>query len=366
MRLSLLFPLLLLPLAAQETPRAPLPADTLKSEQLLGTSQLGLPEVVPGVESTPEALARLRLGRRLFFDPLLSRDRTVSCASCHEPEKAFATNDVRPLGVGGERCDRNSPPIFNRAFGASHFWDGRAATLEQQAVMPIENAHEMALPLDEAIARLAADAGYRELFAAAGAATPDRATLAAALAEFVRRLVVGDSPVDRFRAGKGSTMTPQERRGLWLFESKGGCWRCHAGPNFSDEKFHNTGIGAKEGVPEPGRFAVTAADSDRGAFKTPTLRMAARTAPYMHDGSLATLEEVVRFYAKGGNPNAALDARMTPIEFTDADVAAIVAFLHALSRPGDEAAAPPAAEPVAEPAKEPAAEPPPKPKRKAY
>lgn len=331
----------------QDAAKPPLPRDTLTEADVAGLPLLGLGDAVPGVESTPLALARAALGRRLFFDPILSLDKTVSCASCHDPEKGFATNDVRPLGVGGQRCDRNSPPLFNRAFGTTHFWDGRAATLEAQVVMPIEHPHEMALPLADAVARLAADADYRALFTAAGAPEPDVASLSAALAEFLRRLVVGDSPIDRFRAAKGK-LTPQERRGLWLFDSKGGCWKCHSGPNFSDEKFHNTGVGAQDGLPEPGRFAVTGDPVDRGAFKTPTLRMVAKTAPYMHDGSLATLEEVVRFYARGGNPNQQLDTRMAPFEASDDDVAALVALLEALSRRGDDAPAGEAAEGDAE------------------
>lgn len=334
--LTVMMPALVLagaaPRRGSDTP--PLPKDTLTDAMLSGASALGLPDVVPGVESTPQAQARLKLGRALFFDPILSIDRTVSCASCHDPEKAFATNDVRPLGVGGERCDRNSPPIFNRAFGTSHFWDGRAATLEAQVVMPIEHPHEMALPMATAIERLSTDRTYTLLFDEAFGAKPTQEHLAAALAEFVRRIVVADSPIDRFRAAKG-TLTPLERTGLWVFESKGKCWRCHAGPNFSDERFHNTGIGVKEGVPEPGRFKVTGDEADQGSFKTPTLRMVAKTAPYMHDGSLATLEDVIRFYARGGNPNSHLDAKMQPIEFSDAEITALIAFLEALSRTGD-------------------------------
>lgn len=341
--------------------KPPLPRDTLTDADVAGLPLLGLGDTVPGVESTPLALARAALGRRLFFDPILSLDQTVSCASCHDPQKGFATNDVRPLGVGGQLCDRNSPPLFNRAFGTTHFWDGRAATLEAQVVMPIEHPHEMALPLADAVARLAADADYRALFAAAGAPEPDVPALSAALAEFLRRLVVGDSPIDRFRAAKGK-LTPQERRGLWIYDSKGRCWKCHSGPNFSDEKFHNTGVGVKEGVPEPGRFAVTGDAADRGAFKTPTLRMVAKTAPYMHDGSLATLEEVVRFYARGGNPNEQLDGRMEPFEISDDDVAALVALLEALSRRGDESPAGATEEDAAEsesPSAAPPATPPP-------
>ena len=332
--------------------KPPLPKDTLTDADLDGRSRLGLPDRVPGLDRTEAGRAWLALGRKLFFDPILSIDRTVSCASCHDPAKAFADNEVRPLGVGGQRCDRNSPAIFNRAFGVWQFWDGRASTLEMQVVMPIENPHEMGLPMSEAIARLAASADYQPLFAAVGQ-PPSKDAIAAGLADFVRRLVVADSPVDRFRAAKGD-LTPLEKRGLWVFESKGKCWRCHAGPNFSDEQFHNTGIGSKDGVPEPGHAAASFDENDAGKWKTPTLRMVAKTAPYMHDGSLATLADVARFYAKGGTPNENLDPRMAPIEMSDDDIVALVAFLEALSRPGDEK--PPAKEEAAEPT-------PPKPKR---
>lgn len=320
-------------LAVQAAPaprKTPLPKDDLSDETLSGQSQLGLPDAIPGVEETPLALTRLKLGRRLFFDPILSSDKSVSCASCHQPDHAFATNDVKPPGVGGRTCARNAPTLFNRGLGTLQFFDGRAASLEAQALMPIENADEMGMTVDEAVRRLAQVPEYRELFAAAGAAEPNRELLAASLAEFVRRLVAGDSPIDRFRAAKG-TLTAEQRQGLWLFESRGRCWRCHAGPNFSDESFHDTGVGAKDGRPEPGRAAITKDDADLGRFKTPTLRMVARTAPYMHDGSLATLKDVLEFYKRGGNPNDHLDPLLQPVEFSDADVTALIAFLEALS-----------------------------------
>jgi cytochrome c peroxidase len=313
----------------------PLPIDQLRAETLTGASLLGLPETIPGIENTPNALARLRLGRRLFFDPILSADRSVSCASCHQPEHAFATGDVKPAGVGGKTCARNAPTLFNRGLGTLQFFDGRAASLEAQALMPIENQDEMGTTVDEVVRRLAQQKEYGELFAAAGAAEPSRELLAASLAEFVRRLVAGDSPIDRFRAAKGE-LTTEQRQGLWLFESRGRCWRCHSGPNFSDESFHDTGVGAKEGRPEPGRAAITKDEADLGRFKTPTLRMVALTAPYMHDGSLATLKDVVEFYKRGGNPNDHLDPLLKPVDLSDADVAALIAFLQALStRAGD-------------------------------
>jgi cytochrome c peroxidase len=349
------------PLDEVAAPAAPpLPKDTLRAEDLLGTSRIGLPEKIPGLELTPETNARAELGRRLFFDPILSIDRSVSCASCHEPEHGFASREALPMGAAGRRATRNAPPAFNRAFGTTHFWDGRAATLEAQVVEPIENPNEMGLPMADALARLASDADYRARFAALGAAEPTRDAVAASLAEFLRRVVVADSPVDRFRAAKGD-LSPLERRGLWVYESKGRCWRCHSGPNFSDESFHNTGVGVKDGAAEPGRFAVTQDPADRGRFKTPTLRMVGKTAPYMHDGSLATLEEVVRFYAQGGNANPELDPLMEPITMSDEDVAALVALLQALSRPAES-------ETVAEATDEAAEEraPQPNPRRRAF
>jgi cytochrome c peroxidase len=150
----------------------------------------------------------------------------------------------------------------------------------------------------------------------------------------VRGLVFGDSAIDRFRAGDYAELASEERVGLWVFESKGRCWRCHSGANFSDESFHNTGVGAEGGVPLDGRFAVTADEADRGRFKTPTLRGVAATAPYMHDGSLATLAEVVEFYRRGGNANEHLDPLLQPLDLSDREAAALVAFLGALSRPG--------------------------------
>ena len=211
-------------------------------------------------------------------------------------------------------------------------WDGRAATLEQQVLLPIENPLEMDLALDEALRRLTADAHVARAFSDAFEAGPSRATLARALAAYVRRLVLGDSPVDRFRAGEIEALSDAERAGLWFYESRGGCWRCHSGPNFSDEEFHATGVGSHEGEPEPGRMAVTGDPADRGRWKTPSLRGLATSAPYMHDGSLATLEDVVEFYRQGGRASANLDAVLAPIEMSPQDAANLVAFLRALSR----------------------------------
>lgn len=286
-----------------------------------------------------EALAALRpdpaealLGRELFFDPVLSRDRSLACASCHRPEHGFADPVPLSRGVGGALTVRNAPTLYNRALGRSFLWDGRAATLEEQVLLPIEEAREMALPLDEALARLGADPRYAARFREVHGREPDREGLARSLAAFVRGLLHGDTAVDRFRAGEIEALTRAERTGMWLFESRGGCWRCHSGPNFTDEGFHNTGVGVRDGAAEPGRGAITGLAEDRGRFKTPTLRGLAESAPYMHDGSLGTLEEVVAFYRGGGGGNPDLDPGLAPLELTDEEAADLVAFLRALSR----------------------------------
>lgn len=307
---------------------ASVPPDTLP-EVLTATIPLGLPESLADVLRAP--VAEVALGRRLFFDPILSIDRTIACASCHDPAHGMASGTALSSGVHGARTLRNAPAIVNRALGASFMWDGRVATLEEQVLQPIANEREMDLALDDAVARLAADDAYRAEFAAVFSAPPSRATLANALASFVRRLLSGDSPVDRFRTGDIGALSQAERSGLWLYESRGGCWRCHSGPNFTDEAFHTTGVGAQDGVPEPGRFAITRDEADRGRFKTPTLRDVAASAPYMHDGSLATLADVVEFYRQGGRPNSNLDAHLRPIDLSDEDAEHLVAFLRALS-----------------------------------
>jgi cytochrome c peroxidase len=291
---------------------------------LLITAQL------PAADGEDDVL--IELGSQLFFDPVLSRDRTISCGSCHVPERGFADSEPFSAGVSGRRTARNTPTLLNRARGTSFMWDGRASTLEEQALLPVENPLEMDLPLDEALARLASDEPYRAAFERVFARAPDRAGLAAALAGYVRTLVTGTSPVDRFRAGEFEALSDGERAGLWLFESRADCWRCHSGPNLSDEDFHATGVGAVDGRPEDGRFAVTGREQDRGRFKTPTLRGLVLTAPYMHDGSLATLAEVVEFYRRGGQPSTHKDPLLRPIEMDERDARHLLLFLEALSR----------------------------------
>jgi len=319
---------LLLPLMAQLSgpQQQRLPVDKLPADWGQQVP-FGLPaELSLGVGELPIAA----LGRVLFFDPILSKDHSVSCASCHIPERAFADNERFSEGVGGKRTIRNTPTLFNRALGTHFMWDGQADSLEAQALLPIENPLEMDLSLGEAIRRLTESDSHRAAFRKAFGQDPSTELLGRAVAAFVRQIWAGGSRVDHFRTGDRDVISAAERGGLWFFESRGGCWRCHSGPNFSDESFHNTGVGAEGDLPQPGREAITGNAADRGRFKTPTLRGIALTAPYMHDGGLATLEEVVGFYRGGGHANLALDPRLKPLEMTDEDVANLVAFLRAL------------------------------------
>jgi cytochrome c peroxidase len=256
------------------------------------------------------------LGRRLFTDKRLSRDRSVACRSCHEPDRGFSSDAALPKGVFGRRGHRNAPSLINRGWGRTFFWDGRTASLEEQVLQPIQSPNEMDLPLPEASARVRLDAS----------------TIARSLASYVRSIRSGDSRFDRYTAGRPSALTAVEVNGLRVFRGKGNCTACHVGPNFSDERFHNTGVSFRDGrFDDDGRAAASGKDADRGAFKTPTLREIARTSPYMHDGSLATLEEVVDYYDRGGRPNPYLDPEIQPRRFTTDERAALVAFLKVLS-----------------------------------
>jgi len=290
---------------------------------------LGLDAFASVPEDNPITAAKADLGRRIFTDPILSRDRSRSCASCHRPESAFADSARVSAGVAGPRSTRNAPTLLNRAYGKSFFWDGRAASLEEAVLLPIEDPNELALPLSALLDRLRADARYRARFRRA---FPNeeigRTTLSRALATYVGTLRTGATPVDRYVAGDSTALGPAARRGRAIFLGKGGCADCHSGPTFSDERFHNTGVAV--GTNDRGRYAISGDSADRRRFKTPTLRQIARTAPYMHDGSLPTLERVVDFYDGGGRPNPELDPEIRPLHLTTTEKADLLAFLRAL------------------------------------
>jgi cytochrome c peroxidase len=312
-------------------PETRIPRDTLPAKLVLDTVPLGLDTTHSAPADNPVTEEKVRLGRTLFFDPVLSADRTLACASCHDPAHGFAGRDPVAIGIGRKRGTRNAPTLLNRAYAAKLFWDGREATLEAQALGPIENPLELGANLSEVVERLKADTAYAKQFTAAFPDGVTAANIGKALASFERTLLHGGTRVDQFRIGKIAALTAPEKHGLWLFESRAGCWKCHSGANFTDEKFHNTGVTWDKTPADLGRYVVTKHDADRGAFKTPTLRGVAHTAPYMHDGSLASLKEVVEFYNKGGNKNPNLDPLVSSLNLSEPDLLDLVAFLEALS-----------------------------------
>jgi cytochrome c peroxidase len=296
---------------------------------------IGLDRYVPAPVDNPITPAKIALGRRLFSEKRLSKDGQTACATCHQPSRQFTDGQIRARGVFGREGRRNTPTILNRAYGQFAFWDGRAATLEDQVRNAVMGDSDLGLSMEEAVARLSGDGGYAREFRTAFGAPVTAAGIARALATFVRSRLSGNSAFDRFLTGDASALGAEERRGLELFSGRARCARCHAGPLLSDEAFHNTGVAWQDGrFLDQGRAAVTGRVGERGAFKTPTLREIARTAPYMHDGSLARLSDVIEFYDRGGRPNPNLDPEIRPLRLTAGQKAQLLAFLRALNGAG--------------------------------
>ena len=269
---------------------------------------LGLDLYMPVPEANPLTPVKIALGRNLFFDKRLSLDGTVACVTCHEPKLAFSDGRKVARGINGAEATRNAPAIINRGYGRTFFWDGRAKSLEQQVLEPILNPKE--LGMTEALVESRTHLKVGEV--------------TAALASYVRTIRSGDSRFDRYAAGHQNALSDLEKAGLVLCRGKARCTTCHAGPNFTDENFHNTGIAWRDSK-------LTDQGSGEGKFKVPTLREVARTAPYMHEGSLATLEDVVDYYDRGGNVNPELDEDLRPLHLTAEEKRAVVAFLRSLS-----------------------------------
>jgi cytochrome c peroxidase len=276
---------------------------------------------------------KVALGRLLYFDKRLSRDMTISCASCHNPFHGFADPSRTSSGVGGKLGGRNSPTVLNRLFSADQFWDGRAKDLEFQAHGPLTNPVEMAMGShDEVVERVKAVPGYAPLFTKAfGQDTIDLDRIGKAIATYERTVVSGDSPYDRYQAGNKDALSPSAARGLALFNGKANCKACHTGFNFTDESYQDIGVGMDKPTPDAGRYEVTKNNADRGKFKTPTLRNVTETAPYMHDGSEATLAQVVDFYDRGGIANGNLSKEIKALKLSAQEKADLVAFLGSLT-----------------------------------
>jgi len=337
----------------------------LTPELPFGLEQGKLAMQIPA--DNPLTRAKIELGRQLFFDRRLSADGTISCASCHSPETGYTAATQFGVGIRGQQGNRNSPVCYNRILSGAQFWDGRALSLEEQAKGPIANPIEMGNTHEACVASLQKIPGYvvqfQSVFPKEGLTIE---TIAKAIAAFERVLVTGPSPADYYEplyafekafrddladlaafrqedpasfkkyeelkaASAAHPISESARRGRELFFGKAGCTACHVGANFTDEKFHNLGVGMDRPNPDLGRFVVTGRDEDRGAFKTPTIRNVALTAPYMHDGSQKTLEEVVEWYEKGGHANPQLSKNIKKLNLSKQDQRDLVAYMQALT-----------------------------------
>jgi cytochrome c peroxidase len=280
---------------------------------------------------------QVELGEKLFFDPILSLDKTISCASCHKPEHGFADVTSLSLGVNDSVGNRNAPSVMNMADRAHYFYDGRAATLEEQAVGPIENPVEMNLKIDEAVKRLQESKDYSRLFLKLYGEKPTEENLANALSEFQRTLESdGSAPHDKWMNDEDPTaLSISQQRGRELFLEKAKCFDCHFGPDFTGDEFRNIGTYDEKEYKDKGRFDVTKDSNDLGKFKVPGLRNIELTAPYMHDGSLETLEEVVEYYSDPylfvENPINMDSIMIEPLKLTYKEKEDLVNFLHSLT-----------------------------------
>ena len=239
---------------------------------------------------------RAELGQQLFFDPVLSKDHSMSCASCHKPEHAFADTSAVSTGVGGAKGRRNTPSAMNTAARVQFFWDGRASSLEEQALGPIANPLELALPVEEALARINADAQYAQAFQQLFSSPATAKTLGKAIAAFEKTLETSNSPYDRYAKGDDHAMSPEAVRGRLLFIGKANCSNCHSGEDFTSDRFKNIGLYNGRQLNDSGRAEITNNPEDAGSFKVPSLRNVAVTAPYMHNGVFKTLREVIDYY----------------------------------------------------------------------
>ena len=313
-------------------PIKPLPAGPLGTEIDLASLQ------------NPPTPERVRLGRWLFFDRRLSGDNTISCSSCHRPENAFSEPTPVSSGVRNQQGGRKAPSFVNQAVTLfpHFFWDGRAGSLEDQALGPIANPIEMGNTHQTMIATLTKIPGYAPYFKEAfGTLEITKERVAKAIADYERTRMSGNSPWDRWRYNhEENAVSAQVKQGHELFQGKADCAQCHLSNNFTDGQFHNLGVGwipEKKAFKDEGRWAISkeqGRQGDRGAFKTPTVREVTKHAPYMHDGSVATLRQVVEFYNKGGEKNPWLDPKVKPLKLTDAEIDALVAFMQALDGEG--------------------------------
>jgi cytochrome c peroxidase len=291
-----------------------------------------LPAYVPTPPTNLGYLQKVELGRQLYFDPRLSKNDSVSCAFCHNPGTGFADARQFSIGAFGTAGARQAPTVYNTGFLPLQFWDGRAGSLEEQAIGPIHNPVEMAETHDTVVPKIAKIPGYQKQFQLVFGGGASLQHIAEAIAAFERTIVSQNSAFDKYAMGDKQAMAETAVRGMALFKGKARCILCHNGSNFTDNQFHNLGVPQVGSLKDdPGRFFVSRLERDKGAFKTPTLRSIVETAPYMHDGVFKTLEEVVEFKNAGGGANPHLSPLMKPLNLSADEQADLIAFLKALT-----------------------------------
>ena len=301
----------------------------LQAQASNGNSAYTLPEVVPTPPDNQLTPERIRLGEMLFFDPRLSGSNWISCATCHNPALGWSDGLPTAIGNGMNVLKRSTPTIVNSAFNNVQMWDGRFHTLEEQAVGPMQAPGEMNGSMEQILAKIQSKSGYVRAFEEAYPGEGiTQTTLAKAIASFERTVVSRNSPFDQWVHGDEAAMAPSAKLGFTLFAGKAKCTACHQGPNFTDGGFHNIGI---KNTDDDGRYAKVPIMALKGAFKTPTLRDVALTAPYMHNGAYSTLEEVVDHYDRGGDQKENLDPNIKPLGLTDQEKQDLIEFLKALS-----------------------------------
>ncbi|GAB3320014.1 cytochrome-c peroxidase [Larkinella ripae] len=301
-----------------------------------GLLALGASSILGAVFKADEPTDKVALGKRLFFDPILSRNRTVSCASCHREEFAFADTSAVSVGVFGRSGNRNTPSAMNVRLQANFFWDGRAATLEEQALIPIANPNEMDLPVEVAVKRLSRNEMYRATFRRVFGELPTKTNLARALAAFQQTLETPDTPFDDWRMNDNETAVSESaKRGFALFNGKANCVQCHFGANFNNAEFRNIGLFDGKTLTDSGRAAITKKTADLGKFKIGPLRNVALTAPYMHNGMFKTLAQVIAYYNDPdqivANPINRDPLLNKPLGLTNSEMKDLEAFLQSLT-----------------------------------
>lgn len=291
-----------------------------------------LPTYVPTPPTNLGYLQKVELGRQLYFDTRLSKNNSVSCAFCHNPGTGFADARQFSIGAFGTAGGRQAPTVYNTGFLPLQFWDGRAGSLEEQAIGPIHNPIEMAEKHETVVPKIAKIPGYQKQFQLIFGGGASLQHIAEAIAAFERTIVSQNSAFDKYVLGDQKAMDEAAVRGMALFKGKARCVLCHNGPNFTDNQFHNLGVPQVGPLKEDlGRFVVSRLERDKGAFKTPTLRSIVETAPYMHDGVFKTLEEVIDFKNAGGGATPNLSLLMKPLNLTAEEKADLLAFLKALT-----------------------------------